>query len=204
MIMQIKVIFIHYLSSKLTCMLHPGFRPFPELITERLKLGRITKNDVDELFLLRSNPNTMQYIDRPPAQTPDDAHKLIRVIEDLLAAGDGITWGIYLKDQPELIGTIGLWRIIKEHHRAEIGYLLHPAWQRKGLTHEALIKVLEYGFSVLKLHSVEANVNPLNKASICLLEKNGFVREAWFKENYYYNGVFKDTLIYSLLTPLRQ
>jgi ribosomal-protein-alanine N-acetyltransferase len=184
-------------------MLQTNFRPFPELETERLKLGRITKNDVDELFLLRSNREAMQYIDRPPAESVDDAHKLIRVIEDLLAAGDGITWGIYLKDQPELIGTIGLWRIIKEHHRAEIGYLLHPSWQRRGLTNEALVKVLDYGFSVMKIHSVEANVNPLNEASIRLLEKNGFVREAYFKENYYYNGLFKDTLIYSLLTPLR-
>ncbi|HSC37593.1 MAG TPA: GNAT family protein, partial [Chitinophagaceae bacterium] len=118
--------------------------------------------------------------------------------------GDGITWGIYLKTAPGLIGTIGLWRIIKEHHRAEIGYLLSPAWQRRGLMQEAMEKVLDYGFSVIGLHSVEANVNPDNEASIRILEKNHFVREAYFKENYYYNGVFKDSVIYSLLTPGRQ
>jgi ribosomal-protein-alanine N-acetyltransferase len=50
---------------------------------------------------------------------------------------------------------------------------------------------------------VEANVNPGNAASVALLEKNGFVREAHFKENYLSNGVFKDSFIYSLLTPFR-
>ena len=185
-------------------MLHINFHPFPHLSTERLTLRQINDADVNDLFVIRSNGTAMQYIDRPLAETPADALKLIHVINDLLIKGDGITWGISLKDKPGLIGTIGLWRIVKEHYRAEIGYLLHPAWQRRGLMQEAIVKVLDYGFSVIHLHSVEANVNPKNEASIRLLEKNHFVREAYFKENYYYNGVFKDSLIYSLLTPGRR
>ncbi len=182
-------------------MLQTNFLPFPELYTNRLLLRRLTDEDADDLFLIRSDPNAMQYIDRPLAKTVDDVLKLVKVIEDRLIAGDGITWAVSLAGQPGLIGTIGLWRIVKEDYRAEIGYLLHPAWHRKGIMHEALVKVLDYGFSVMKLHSVEANLNPLNVASIRLLEKNRFVREAYFKENYYYNGEFKDSLIYSLLTP---
>lgn len=184
-------------------MLQTNFSPFPVLSTERLELRRITNDDVDELFLLRSDPRVMEYIDRPLAQTPADAVKLIRVIDDLLHAGDGITWGIALKGEPQLVGTMGFWRIVKEHYRAEIGYLLHPGMQRRGIMQEAMVKVLDYGFSVIHLHSVEANVNPDNQASARLLEKNGFVREAYFKENYYYNGVFKDSVIYSLLTSAR-
>jgi ribosomal-protein-alanine N-acetyltransferase len=183
-------------------MLHTDFSSFPGLTTERLELRRITEADTDEVFWLRSDSGVMAYIDRPLAQTPEDALKFIRVINDLLASNDGITWGMALKGNPQLIGTIGLWRIIKEHHRAEIGYLLHPNQQRKGIMHEAMAAVLDYGFSVIRLHSVEANVNPENEASCRLLEKNGFVREAYFKENHFYNGVFKDSFIYSRLTPL--
>ncbi|MGE5859464.1 MAG: GNAT family N-acetyltransferase, partial [Ignavibacteria bacterium] len=58
---------------------------------------------------------------------------------------------------------------------------------------------LNYGFKVMNLHSIEANVNPDNKASIRLLERNNFTREAYFKENYFYNGKFLDSAIYSLL-----
>jgi ribosomal-protein-alanine N-acetyltransferase len=36
-----------------------------------------------------------------------------------------------------------------------------------------------------------------------LLEKNGFVKEAYFKENYYYDGKFIDSIIYSLITRVQ-
>jgi ribosomal-protein-alanine N-acetyltransferase len=49
------------------------------------------------------------------------------------------------------------------------------------------------------LHSIEANINPDNLASANLLEKNGFKKEAHFRENFYYNGKFLDSLIYSLV-----
>ncbi|MBP6649301.1 MAG: GNAT family N-acetyltransferase, partial [Bacteroidia bacterium] len=77
---------------------------------------------------------------------------------------------------------------------------LHPDYQKQGIMAEALLKVLDYGFKTMKLHSVEANVNPENAGSINLLEKSGFVREAYFRENYYYDGKFLDSAIYSLLT----
>ena len=64
---------------------------------------------------------------------------------------------------------------------------------------EAMEAVLLYGFQKMKLDSVEANVNPFNAASIKLLEKNGFVREGYFRGNYYYNGKFLDSAIYALL-----
>jgi ribosomal-protein-alanine N-acetyltransferase len=51
----------------------------------------------------------------------------------------------------------------------------------------------------MKLHSVEADVNPANQPSIKLLERNNFVREAYFKENYFYDGKFLDSAIYTLL-----
>lgn len=66
---------------------------------------------------------------------------------------------------------------------------------------EALAAVLNFGFRTLQLHSVEANVNPGNTASIKLLERNHFIREGYFRENYFYNGRFLDSAVYSLLTP---
>ena len=56
-------------------------------------------------------------------------------------------------------------------------------------------------FQQLHLHSIEAIVNPDNVASIGILEKNGFVREAYYKEDYYFEGKFLDSAVYSLLEP---
>ena len=113
-----------------------------------------------------------------------------------------VTWAMSLRNQPQLIGTLTFWNIRKEHYRAEIGYVLHPSNQGKGLMQEAMATALDYGFNKIKLHSVEANVNPENKASIKLLEKNNFIREAYLKESWFYDGKFLDAVIYSLINPV--
>jgi ribosomal-protein-alanine N-acetyltransferase len=60
---------------------------------------------------------------------------------------------------------------------------------------------MDYGWNVMGLHSVEANVNPENSASIRVLQKAGFVQEAYFRQNYFFRGRFIDSLIFCKLTP---
>lgn len=182
-------------------MLDINFKLFPLLSTVRLNLRQARLDDAYALFGLRSDPRVMEFMDKPLMVSLDEAGEMIRKIQTEFDANESITWAISLKDQKEMIGTIGFWKIIKEHHRAEIGYLLHPDYWGKGLMQEALMPVLDYGFRVIRLHSVEANVNTGNAVSMRFLEKNGFVREAHFKENYYFNGQFLDSFIYSKLTP---
>jgi len=182
-------------------MLNPSFTPFPILTSDRITLRQINQKDAQALYSLRADSRVMQYIDRPLATSIDDANEFINKINNSLITGDGISWAISLKDDPVMIGNIGLWRIIKENYRAEIGYMLHTAFQGKGIMQECFDLVLHYGFNDLKLHSIEANINPENLASMKLLEKNGFVREAYFKENFFYDGRFLDSAIYSLLEP---
>jgi ribosomal-protein-alanine N-acetyltransferase len=181
-------------------MLNPNFNPFPVLTTERLILRRFTYSDAADLFEMRSNESVMQYIHRPLSKNIDDAVVLIDVIEDLLNKNGGITWCICLKNSDKYIGSIGFWRIEKDSHRAEIGYLLNPMYQGKGIMQEAIIAVINYGFNLLRLHSIGAYVSPGNFASVKLLLKNKFVQEAYFKEDHLHNGRFEDTMVYSLLT----
>ncbi len=89
----------------------------------------------------------------------------------------------------------------KENYRAEFVYALHPDHWGKGIMNEVAEAVIDYGFKVLKLHSIEANINPENIASQKLLEKHKFVKEAYFKENFFWEGKFLDSAIYSLLAP---
>ena len=183
-------------------MLSPNFSPFPELSTTRLLLRQLTLADAPSVQHLRSNKAVMQYINRPLTQTLQEAEAWVLVVLEALAANNGITWCICLKEAPqEHIGTIGLWRIEKENYRAEIGYMLEPHLQGKGLMYEALQAVVEYGFRELKLHSIEARIDPRNSASAALLKKGGFVQEGYFRENYRLDDSFADTAVWSLLTP---
>jgi ribosomal-protein-alanine N-acetyltransferase len=51
----------------------------------------------------------------------------------------------------------------------------------------------------MKLHSIEAIIDPANISSEKVLQKNGFVKEAHLRENDFFNGRFLDTVIYSSL-----
>jgi ribosomal-protein-alanine N-acetyltransferase len=183
-------------------MLSLQLAPFPELKTPRLLLRRITAADAPVIFRLRSEEASMRYLDRDPMTSPDEAQTMVTRIDEGLSSNSGLTWGLArVGEESALIGTCGPWRFDAENYRAEIGYSLLPEAWGQGLMSEALAEVCRYCFAELGLHSLEANVNPQNAASIRLLERLGFVREAYFRENYYYRGQFLDSAIYSLLAP---
>lgn len=180
-------------------MLEINFLPFHNLETERLLLRRVVNDDVNEIFTLRSDREVMKYIPRPLVKTNEEALAHIAMIDEKIDSNEGINWAITLKGNPKLIGIIGHYRIKPEHFRAEIGYMLLPEYQGKGIITEAIKEVVNYGFKVMKLHSIEAIIDPENFGSEKVLQKNGFVKEAHLKENEYYEGKFLDTVIYSIL-----
>ncbi|WP_201978194.1 GNAT family N-acetyltransferase [Hymenobacter rubidus] len=180
------------------------FTPFPTLRTERLTLRPLIGADAPALFVLRSDPQVMQYIPRPLATSVADSAAYIETMNEAMSRNDLLNWGIALRSSDEIIGTIGFYRLQPENHRAEIGYLLHPAHQGQGLMQEAVAAALAYGFGELNLHSVEGVIDPRNVASAQVLKRAGFVQEGLFRENGLWQGKFLDTAYYSLLCPARR
>jgi [ribosomal protein S5]-alanine N-acetyltransferase len=175
------------------------FSIFPVLETERLILRDFSYSDTHDLYLIRSNPKVMEFMDSHTHQSLSDSSEMIALMLDSFMDETGINWAIENKYNGKMIGYIGYWRMMPEHVRAEIGYALKPPVWGKGYMKEALWEVLQFGFEQLKLHSVEANVNPGNLASARLLKSLGFKAEGHFKENYFFDGHFFDSDIYSLL-----
>ncbi|MES2544207.1 MAG: GNAT family N-acetyltransferase [Bacteroidota bacterium] len=180
-------------------MLEINFTPFPLLESDRLYFRRVNNDDVHEMFALRSNPETMKYVPRPLVKNKEEALEHIALIESKIVNNEGINWAITLKGNPKMIGIIGFYRTKAEHYRSEIGYMLLPEYNGKGIITEAVSRLIKYGFNEMKLHSIEAIIDPDNIASAKVLEKNNFVKEAHLKENEFYEGRFLDTVIYSLL-----
>lgn len=179
------------------------FIPFPELETSRLILRQLTLTDDSRIFKLRSDKEVSKFVNRPLCKSLDEAQVFINKINRSIANNESLYWVLSLKPEKELIGTICLWNIQKEHSRAEIGFELLTEFRGNGFMHEAFAAVLDYGFQTMKLHSFEAVVNPANTASVKVLEKINFIREGYFKENTFYNESFQDTAVYSMLSPRR-
>ncbi|RZL52011.1 MAG: N-acetyltransferase [Pedobacter sp.] len=184
-------------------MLQLNFNSFPALETERLILRAHTNADANALFALRNNEDVMRYIDRENPKDVQETEAKIKLVHDGFNNKTSIAWVIALKENPsEMIGEIGYYRTDLANHRAEIGYMLRPDLWRKGIISEALNEVISFGFTEMKLHSISANINPGNSASRQILLKHGFEKEAYFKEDYYFQGKFLDSEIYGLINSL--
>ncbi|MNK04844.1 Ribosomal-protein-serine acetyltransferase [compost metagenome] len=181
-------------------MLQINLPQLPDIETNRLLLREQRLSDAQALFQLRTNTEVMRYIDRPWPKAVKDSEAAIQTINQQFYKGMSLVWAITLKDNPELmIGNVGYWRTDLANHRAEIGYMLHPDYWRQGILSEGLVAAIDFGFNTVGFHSIFANINPGNDASRQLLLKHNFIKEAYFREDYYFEGKFLDSEIYGLL-----
>lgn len=161
-----------------------NFPPFTNLVTERLFLRELRLTDVHEIFLLRSNKEVNELIDRVTATSIDEAQKFINMIISNQLNNESFMWVITLKDEPKLIGTIVYWNIVKEKDQAEIGYEMLPQYHGKGIMHEALLKVIDFGFKTLGLKTIVAEPKSNNQPSVKLLKKCGFLKTDETEDGY--------------------
>jgi [ribosomal protein S5]-alanine N-acetyltransferase len=180
-------------------MLQLNFSPFPILESERLRFRKLTDKDAPEVLVLRGNTKTMQYIPRPLIENIEGALAHIKMISDKIDENLDINWAVTEKENDKCIGIMGFYRTQPEHYRTEIGYMIIPEHWGKGYVTEAVKTLLNFAFNTLNFHSIEAVIDSRHATSESVLIKNGFVKEAHFKENFYYNNEFTDTVIYSLL-----
>lgn len=154
-----------------------NFNPFPVIETERLILRQLAAADAAELFYIRTHPVVLRYTNMAVHQNVAGTEAYIQLILRNEAAGEAIMWAIALKYDQKIIGTICYWNIEPENDRAEIGYILHPDLHGQGLMGEAVSAVIPYGFDVMKLQTIVADLHEENIASVQLLKRRGFVKE---------------------------
>lgn len=177
------------------------FDPLPEITTPRLRLRCHTLDDAEGMFATRTHPVTIKFVGKPPPASVDAMREKIATIIAALKAEEGLMYALDDRETGAYLGSAGLWRWDKPHYRAEVGYELLPSAWGRGLMPEALAPIIAMGWRLMKLHSIEAKVNPENAASIRVLEKLGFGREAYFRENHFNGVAFEDSAVYSLLAP---
>ena len=79
-----------------------------------------------------------------------------------------------------LLGSINFSQIVRGvFQSAYLNYWVGAPFSRKGYMTEALSLALRYAFRSLKLHRVEASIQPENTASLRLVRRLGFSREGY-------------------------
>lgn len=124
-------------------------------------------------------------------------------IEREMKEGRQVNFGVYVKSNPNrIIGTVSFSNIIKGIFQScFLGYRTDEHETKKGYATEAIARGVKYMFEEVKIHRIEANIMPVNSASIRVIEKLGFEYEGLAKKYLKVNGVWEDHCHYVLLNP---
>jgi ribosomal-protein-alanine N-acetyltransferase len=149
-----------------------GFR----LETERLRLRPYTLDDLDALFKILGDPETMTYYPEPYSRD-----RTLRWIEDNVRRyevdGFGL-WAMELRETGGFVGDCGpAVREVDGQREVEIGWHVNRAWWNRGLATEAARACGEYCFSALGLERVISLIRPENLPSRRVAEKIGMIIE---------------------------
>jgi RimJ/RimL family protein N-acetyltransferase len=174
------------------------------LFGERVVLRDFTMDDVDAMYTYISDPDVSCQLSWAPL-TLDETTEWMReaIAEARTSPRTSYQLAVTLRDTGEVVGRVGLKQdayipsIRRRTH--ELGYLLAPTCWGRGLATEAARLALDFAFNELELHRVFAVVNEQNPASIRVLEKLGFRREARHVEDAFDDGEWLTTLIYAVL-----
>lgn len=148
-----------------------------EVETARLRLRNFTREDLDGLWRIASDPEVMRHIgDGVPFTREVTLVSLTGIINAFDRRGWG-RWALEKKDGGGLIGYCGLARS-DEEIGVELVYLLARGEWGKGVASEAASAALRYGFESLGFDSIAAVTRPDNWRSRRVMQRLGMAFES--------------------------
>ena len=156
----------------------------------RVTIRPPTLRDFDAFVaaMRRSRPLHRSWINRKPA-----TRKVFKKYINGFAAGQHYRFLVIHRATGDLVGVINLNDVVRGYFQnAMVGYYAFLPYAGQGLMREGLQLVLQHAFQKLKLHRVEADIQPHNRASIALVKKCGFVREGFSRRMVKVCGRWRD------------
>ncbi|HEY8410720.1 MAG TPA: GNAT family protein, partial [Pyrinomonadaceae bacterium] len=163
---------------------------------KRVFLRSPTKKDQTEyLALNRRSASFNRGLAAPPTQPEEFLAYLNRSRLDTTAC-----FLICRRADDVIMGSISASQIFRGGFQsAYLGYHIGAEFARQGYMTEALALMLRYVFGKLKLHRVEANIQPGNVASLALVQRAGFVKEGFSRRYLKIGGRWRDHERWTLL-----
>jgi [ribosomal protein S5]-alanine N-acetyltransferase len=124
----------------------------------------------------------------PPASPKQFAAFVDRMVPPL---NHGFLVCTRTREQPA--GVINITNVVLGAFRSGyLEYYVFAGFERQGIMRKGLIAVVRHAFHELKLHRLEANIQPANLTSIALVRSCGFVREGYSPDYLKIRGRWRD------------
>lgn len=170
------------------------------LETERLILRRFTEDDTEAIFHNWAKKPEVTYFLRWPAHTDISVTQEFVTREIERYNNDNCySWGIGLKSDNTLIGTIGAVGIREDLEIIQIGYCIGKVWWHKGYTSEALKRLIPFFFEEVGANRIESNHDPRNPNSGRVMRSAGLIYEGTLRGADYNNQGVCDASYYGIL-----
>lgn len=154
-----------------------------KLETQRLILRGFKENDSMDMFLNWANDaEVTKFLTWEPHQSVEETKQLLVNWIKSYSNLDYYQWGIVLKDENRLIGSISAVKIDEDLNTVEIGYCIGKKWWGKGITTEALKRVIEFFFDEVEADNIEARHYIENVNSGKVMKKAGMTYEKTVEE----------------------
>ncbi len=168
--------------------------------SERLFFRRLVADDAELFFRDHSLPDLIRFQSWKP-RTIDEIRDFISKQHTIEIDTYG-TWfqmAICLKNNGYFIGDCGFHFSDPEGYQVDIGYTIAPEFQGNGYAVESVHAMVQYLFTELHKHRLCGYVDPGNLASIRVLEKAGFRKEAHFRKSIMIDGQWCDDVVFAIL-----
>ncbi|MEM9974192.1 MAG: GNAT family N-acetyltransferase [Pseudomonadota bacterium] len=162
------------------------------LHTARLTLRAARPGDLADLHAVYGDARTMRYWSTAPHAGLMETK---RWLEGLIAASGDTPPYLVIEHEGRAIGTAGV------HEGAEIGFILHADYWRRGLMREAFEALIPYLFEVTGAETLTADADPRNTASIALMAALGFEETGRAERTFCVNGEWSDSVYLRLTRP---
>ena len=176
-------------------------RPEYPIKTERLVLRPYREDDFDDAFAFMSDPDVVRYL-YWEVRDADGVREFLRkrmTETELTEPGNGLVLAAEWPEAGHVVGEVVLRWLSAEHRQGEVGFVLNPSYQGKGLAREAAEAALRLGFEDLGLHRIIGRCDALNTPSAKLMERLGMRLEAHHIHDEIFKGQWGDVLVYAML-----
>lgn len=177
---------------------HKGTRP---LETARLLLRPFVMEDGDAMYRnWASDPVVTTYLMWPPHESREVSCHVLEEWVGRYEEPSFYQWAIVLKEIGEPIGSISVNNPIDNTVKmAHMGYCLGRKWWHRGITSEALERVIRYLFDEVGLNRIESRHDPRNPNSGAVMKKCGMKYEGTLRQADWNNQGICDASYYALL-----
>ena len=167
---------------------------------DKIYLTSIEKDDLEKLRIWRNREDYRKHFREYREISRDMQQKWY----DNQVLGDSSTIMFAIRDlaSDELVGCCGLCYIKWVHRNADLSLYIgkDAAYiDDQGLAQESCKLLFDYGFKELGLHKIWTEIYSFDTKKIALYEAIGMKLDGTLRDNYFYDGCWWDSMIYSII-----